>query len=226
VLEELLGRDTKFRDEAQHDLIKRCMKSNGFDYSAPRVFSEPTVVAPRASLEYREVHGYGIAPELRTNQEPQVLDPTDDDFNVMSEREQRAFNAQEQRCWDDAQQELNARVQSNVDNLPDGLLDHIIAAELAVAIELRENVDDWSRCMNERGHPYADSVALWQDLEQRFSEVRSDTEAVERFRAQEIAVAVDDFHCFEEHVAVAQDALLDDLKAQLNGSLEADSIYS
>lgn len=218
LISEIMGENTDKFDATRYELTALCMKEQGFEYERPTTVSDSR---DTFSLEYRQEFGYGIS-----HRPAPIVSEMVGESAQLSAPQTEAHGAALGQCLDEAQRELDLRVEKNLGAIPEERMEDIWAALFGMSPELSENISNWSKCLAEEGFSYQMPLEIQMSLEEEYSRVRQQGDtAVEQFQQKEINLAVAELKCYEQHVKQDQEKLLDQLNQELADTIDATSIY-
>ncbi len=200
---------------AQDQVIRSCMARQGLRYvvrdwlaeEAASRAAQPDLLEP--GEEPGPEMGYGMADALMTPLGPTGVyspDPNDAFREGLSETERRAWQEQFNLCYQEALDKLSPPAAAVMAfNEITASLDEQIAADPRIAAAAAE----WSSCMAERGHRYADEDAIYASLNDVFVTLMPRVNAaggpnriddalqaeIDALMALEVEIATADFAC-------------------------------
>jgi hypothetical protein len=228
-------------------LVRACMEKDGFEYiehtggvgNVVSVTGLPTNLSPR---EFKSRYGYGVAPGFesllsrdRKAAKPSVNEnPNDAIVDKLSPAAKVAYEKTRTRCVDRAReatdkvQRLYKAFGSDLDKL---------AAAVRLDPRLVSAVNQWVRCMEERGYRYADEDEIRNDLLARLrplnSEIvgedvpqgafliRGETVATDSQRSRLHQLVEAELRIAKEDLACSDESRVDAVRATVNAEFEA-----
>ncbi len=220
---ELIGADGQAASRAlQIRLTSECMQQTGFEYIPD--FSYDDFNIDRLDRDGVAVFGLGIS--IAFPEQEVVLNPKQDYLSSLDHEARDAYYNAYNTCRESATDAESDLLESAYASLSPSVQAELLELRGLTHPLLAEPIDQWSRCLADKGWQYDHPFLMIQSLMEEYAILAgAGGSDVESFQAEERKLALAAFSCRYEFIEPGVDQAILDLEARVKAELPIDSVY-